>query len=47
LNLVERDWKTYDFMRKHQDYLTPAGLAFFQSEYDRTLKDFYHNELSK
>ncbi|XP_016845931.1 39S ribosomal protein L38, mitochondrial [Nasonia vitripennis] len=45
LKLTDRDWKTYDFIRKHQDYMTPAGLAFFQCDYDISLKDFYHNVL--
>ncbi|KAJ8664715.1 hypothetical protein QAD02_006377 [Eretmocerus hayati] len=46
VQLVERNWKTYDFMKKHQDYVTPAGLAFFQADYDPSLKDFYHSTLN-
>lgn len=46
LNLKERDWKTLDFYRKHQDHLTPAGLAFFQADWDHTLKEFYYNTLN-
>ncbi|KAK2582346.1 hypothetical protein KPH14_004682 [Odynerus spinipes] len=45
LNLSERDWNTLDFYREHQDYITPAGLAFFQSDWDMTLTDFYHFNL--
>ncbi|XP_058793180.1 large ribosomal subunit protein mL38 [Phymastichus coffea] len=45
LNLVDRNWKTYDFIRKHQDYVTPSGLAFFQTDYDPSLKEFYHKTL--
>lgn len=45
LNLEERNWKTLDFYRKYQDYLTPAGLAFFQSDWDPSLKEFYYNTL--
>ncbi|EZA58997.1 hypothetical protein DMN91_010852 [Ooceraea biroi] len=45
LTLQERNWKTLDFYRKYQDQLTPAGLAFFQSDWDSSLKDFYHNTL--
>ncbi|XP_033223400.1 39S ribosomal protein L38, mitochondrial [Belonocnema kinseyi] len=45
LELVERNWSTLDFYRKHQDYLTPAGLSFFQTEWDTSLLDFYHNTL--
>lgn len=45
LNLSERDWNTLDFYREHQDYITPAGLAFFQSDWDSSTADFYHNNL--
>ncbi|KAG8233227.1 hypothetical protein J437_LFUL012432 [Ladona fulva] len=43
--LAERNFKTKDFYRKHQDVLTPAGLAFFQSDWDPSLTDFFHNVL--
>lgn len=45
LNLKERNWKTLDFYRKYQDQLTPAGLAFFQSDWDEMLKEFYYDTL--
>lgn len=45
LHLEERNWHTRDFYTKHQDQLTPAGLAFFQSDWDHTLKEFYHDTL--
>ncbi|XP_012287420.1 39S ribosomal protein L38, mitochondrial [Orussus abietinus] len=45
LSLTERNWSTQDFYREHQDYLTPAGLTFFQSDWDHSLTDFYHNTL--
>ncbi|XP_043496530.1 39S ribosomal protein L38, mitochondrial [Polistes fuscatus] len=45
LNLLERDWNTLEFYREHQDYLTPAGIAFFQSDWDQSLTDFYHYNL--
>ncbi|XP_043463202.1 39S ribosomal protein L38, mitochondrial [Leptopilina heterotoma] len=43
--LVDRNWNTLDFYRKHQDYITPVGLSFFQTEWDASLIDFYHNVL--
>lgn len=43
--MEKRTFKTYDFYRKLQDDITPAGLAFFQSDYDTNVKDFYHNVL--
>ncbi|CAH0547338.1 unnamed protein product [Brassicogethes aeneus] len=45
LNLSERTFSTYEFYKKFQDDLTPAGLAFFQSDWDSSLKEFYHNIL--
>jgi len=45
-NLSERSFNTYDFYQKHQENLTPAGLSFFQSDWDASLRDFYHNTLN-
>lgn len=45
LRLADRDWNTLNFYRKYQDYLTPAGLAFFQSDWDPTVTKFYHSTL--
>ncbi|KYN02416.1 PREDICTED: 39S ribosomal protein L38, mitochondrial [Cyphomyrmex costatus] len=45
LNLKERNWRTLDFYRKYQDELTPAGLAFFQSDWDSSLQEFYYDTL--
>lgn len=44
-DLEKRTFKTYDFYRKLQDNITPAGLAFFQSDWDSNLKEFYHKVL--
>lgn len=44
-DLNKRTFETYDFYRKLQDNISPAGLAFFQSDYDTNLKEFYHNVL--
>uniref|UniRef100_A0A8C2JCG1 Mitochondrial ribosomal protein L38 n=1 Tax=Cyprinus carpio TaxID=7962 RepID=A0A8C2JCG1_CYPCA len=32
---VQRTFRTLDFYRKHQDTITPAGLAFFQCQWDQ------------
>lgn len=45
LQLEERDWTTLEFYREHQDDLTPAGLAFFQSDWDSSVTEFYHSSL--
>ncbi|KZC04668.1 PREDICTED: 39S ribosomal protein L38, mitochondrial [Dufourea novaeangliae] len=46
LQLNKRDWNTLNFYREHQENLTPAGLAFFQSDWDPTVKKFYHSSLN-
>lgn len=45
--LDKRTFKTYDFYRQYQDDITPAGLAFYQTNYDKSLTKFYHEVLSK
>ncbi|XP_017870611.1 PREDICTED: 39S ribosomal protein L38, mitochondrial [Drosophila arizonae] len=44
-NLEKRTFSTLDFYRQHQDELTPAGLAFYQTNWDESLTNFYHNVL--
>lgn len=46
-DLEKRTFQTLDFYRKFQDDLTPAGLSFFQSDYDESVRDFFHETLSK
>ncbi|XP_057682280.1 39S ribosomal protein L38, mitochondrial isoform X2 [Corythoichthys intestinalis] len=43
--LEHRTFKTVDFYRKHQDSMTPAGLAFFQSQWDESVTTTFHNTL--
>ena len=38
VDLKRRTFKTKDFMKKFEGQLTPAGLAFFQSDYDSSVK---------
>ncbi|XP_005186602.1 large ribosomal subunit protein mL38 [Musca domestica] len=45
-NLDKRTFKTYDFYRQYQDEITPAGLAFYQTDYDKSLTKFYHDVLN-
>ncbi|KAI7796691.1 39S ribosomal protein L38, mitochondrial [Triplophysa rosa] len=40
--LKERTFRTLDFYRKHQAVITPAGLAFHQSQWDRSVTDTFH-----
>ncbi|CAG0898509.1 unnamed protein product, partial [Darwinula stevensoni] len=43
--LEERTFKTLDFYQERQDLITPAGLAFFQADWDPSLTDFFHQQL--
>ncbi|KAM6964338.1 large ribosomal subunit protein mL38 [Tautogolabrus adspersus] len=45
-SLVDRTFKTVDFYRKHQDNMTPAGLAFFQSQWDESVTNTFHDTLN-
>ncbi|KAM3859782.1 large ribosomal subunit protein mL38 [Diretmus argenteus] len=45
-SLANRTFKTVDFYRRHQDHMTPAGLAFFQCQWDESVTDTFHNTLN-
>ncbi|XP_041829255.1 39S ribosomal protein L38, mitochondrial [Melanotaenia boesemani] len=45
-SLMDRTFKTMDFYRKHQDHMTPAGLAFFQCQWDESVTNTFHNTLN-
>ncbi|KAH8276613.1 hypothetical protein KR044_012098 [Drosophila immigrans] len=45
VDLAKRSFSTLQFYRQHQDELTPAGLAFYQCDWDESLTAFYHNVL--
>ncbi|XP_024913698.1 large ribosomal subunit protein mL38 isoform X2 [Cynoglossus semilaevis] len=45
-SLVDRTFKTKDFYRKYQDHITPAGLAFFQCQWDESVTDTFHHTLN-
>jgi len=46
VSLQERTFRTFDFYSQYQEHITPAGLAFFQSDYDTSLRDFFHQTLN-
>ncbi|CAK1600995.1 unnamed protein product [Parnassius mnemosyne] len=46
-SLEDRTFYTRDWYQKYQDNITPVGLAFFQSDWDQTVKDYFHNVLNK
>ncbi|XP_049868053.1 39S ribosomal protein L38, mitochondrial [Pectinophora gossypiella] len=43
--LDDRTFVTREWYKNHQDEITPIGLAFFQCDWDHTVKDFFHNVL--
>ncbi|XP_033466785.1 large ribosomal subunit protein mL38 [Epinephelus lanceolatus] len=45
-SLEDRTFKTLDFYRKHQDNITPAGLAFFQCQWDESVTNTFHTTLN-
>jgi len=40
-----RAFKTSQFYLNNQDAITPVGLAFFQTEWDLSVKNVFHNYL--
>ncbi|XP_007536791.1 large ribosomal subunit protein mL38 [Erinaceus europaeus] len=43
--LAQRTFHTFDFYKKHQDTMTPAGLAFFQCRWDDSVTQVFHQLL--
>ncbi len=46
LELADRTFRNKEFYQTFQDAITPAGLAFFQCDWDHSLTEFFHNTLS-
>jgi large subunit ribosomal protein L38 len=44
-DLEGRTFTTFDFYKTYQDVITPAGLSFFQSSWEKSLTDVYHKVL--
>lgn len=45
--LAQRTFHTFDFYKKHQEAMTPAGLAFFQCRWDDSVTHTFHQLLGK
>ncbi|NXY22863.1 RM38 protein, partial [Atrichornis clamosus] len=45
-SLKMRTFSTFDFYRKHEDAMTPAGLAFFQCQWDSSVTSTFHQLLN-
>ncbi|CAI9163808.1 unnamed protein product [Rangifer tarandus platyrhynchus] len=43
--LAQRTFHTFDFYKKHQDAMAPAGLAFFQCRWDDSVTHIFHQLL--
>nr|XP_027811564.1 39S ribosomal protein L38, mitochondrial [Marmota flaviventris] len=43
--LAQRTFHTFDFYKKHQEAMTPAGLAFFQCRWDDSVTQTFHQLL--
>ncbi|XP_021183599.3 large ribosomal subunit protein mL38 [Helicoverpa armigera] len=43
--LEDRTFVTREWYQKYQDDITPAGLAFFQTNWDATVREFFHDVL--
>ncbi|XP_051769744.1 39S ribosomal protein L38, mitochondrial isoform X1 [Ctenopharyngodon idella] len=44
--LKHRTFRTIDFYRRHQDVITPSGLAFFQCQWDQSVTRTFHELLN-
>ncbi|XP_072522809.1 large ribosomal subunit protein mL38 [Salminus brasiliensis] len=44
--LKQRSFKTAQFYRKYEELITPAGLAFFQSQWDESVTNTFHTLLN-
>ncbi len=45
-DLEKRTFHNRAFFDEHSKVMKPAGLAFFQSDWDSSLTKFYHNVLN-
>ncbi|KAI1232342.1 hypothetical protein IHE44_0006798 [Lamprotornis superbus] len=45
-SLKMRTFSTFDFYTKHKDAMTPAGLAFFQCQWDSSVTTTFHQLLN-
>ncbi|KAG7167955.1 39S ribosomal protein L38-like, partial [Homarus americanus] len=45
VSLKDRSFSTSTFYREQQDHLTPAGLSWYQTDWDSSLTHFFHHTL--
>ncbi|XP_042223711.1 39S ribosomal protein L38, mitochondrial-like isoform X2 [Homarus americanus] len=46
VSLKDRSFSTSTFYREQQDHLTPAGLSWYQTDWDSSLTHFFHHTLN-
>jgi large subunit ribosomal protein L38 len=44
--LEQRDFNCKQFFNKYKQQITPVGLRFFQTEWDLSVKNYFHHTLS-
>ncbi|XP_023936620.2 39S ribosomal protein L38, mitochondrial [Bicyclus anynana] len=45
--LDDRTFSTRDWYKKYQDNITPIGLAFYQTDWDASVTEFFHKTLNQ
>lgn len=45
--LKKRSFNVKSFLNKHKEAVVPVGLSFFQTEWDLSVRDFFHKTLGK
>lgn len=46
-SLEDRTFETRSWYKKYQDNITPAGLAFYQTHWDKSVTGFFHDVLQR
>ena len=47
ISFEKRSFDSKEFFSKYERSITPVGLSFFQTEWDLSVRNFFHNTLSK
>lgn len=47
VSFEQRNFSNKKFFAKYEEQLVPVGLSFFQTEWDLSVRSYFHNTLSK
>ncbi len=47
VSFKQRKFNNKKFFEKYKENLVPVGLSFFQTEWDLSVRNFFHDTLSK